>query len=99
MSMPDAMPTPPSNLGRADAGGRSPWRLDGRATGVLRDALAILAAEMHEAVARRRVAAPETEAYRNADERVAYLVDLFRQLQDRMVIPAEVWHLRRELAQ
>ncbi len=62
----------------------------GRATGELRSALGILAEQMHEAVARRRGSPPGSESYRQADERVAYLVELFRRLQQRMAIPDEV---------
>ncbi len=67
--------------------------LDGRATGDLRSALEILADQMHEAVGRRRVSPPGTEAFRRADERVAYLIELFRLLQRRMAVPDEVWAL------
>ena len=76
-----------------DAGRSTPWALNGRATGALRTALEILAEQMHEAVARRRMSQPGTESFRQADERVAYLVELFRQLQQRMAIPDEVWGL------
>jgi hypothetical protein len=67
--------------------------LDGRATGDLRSALEILADQMHEAAGRRRVSPPGTEAFRRADERVAYLIELFRLLQQRMAVPDEVWAL------
>lgn len=76
-----------------DAGRSTPCALNGRATGDLRTALEILAEQMHEAVARRRTSPPGTAPFRKADERVAYLVDLFRQLQQRMAIPDEVWGL------
>jgi hypothetical protein len=66
----------------------------GREAGALRTALAILAEQMHEAVGRRRTSQPGTESFRRADERVAYLTDLFRQLQHRMTIPDEIWDLR-----
>jgi len=56
-------------------------------------ALAILADQMSEAVARRRAAAPATESFRRADAQVAYIAELFRQLQRQMVIPEEVWRL------
>lgn len=65
----------------------------GRETGDLRAALAILAEQMHEAAARRRMSPPGTETFRRADERIAYLTALFRQLQNRMTIPEEVWSL------
>jgi hypothetical protein len=64
-----------------------------RGPDALRAALAILADQMNEAVARRRASAPATEPFRRADARVAYLAELFRQLQQRMVIPDAVWGL------
>lgn len=71
----------------------TPWAYDGRATGELRTALEILAAQMHEAVARRRMSPPGTESFRRADERVAYLIELFHRLQQRMAVPDEIWLL------
>lgn len=67
--------------------------VDGRATRDLRDALEILAEQMHDAVSRRRVSHPGTESFRRADERVAYLIELFHGLQREMAIPDEIWRL------
>jgi len=72
--------------------------LDGRATGELRDALEILADQMHDEVSRRRMSPPGTESFRRADERVAYLLELFSRLQHDMAIPDEVWRLGLRLA-
>ena len=72
--------------------------LDGRATGELRDALEILADQMHDEVSRRRISPPGTESFRRADERVAYLIGLFNRLQRDMAIPDEVWRLGLRLA-
>lgn len=56
-------------------------------------ALEILKSRLQAAVAERRSAPHESERYRRADERVAYLNDLYVQLQRRMEIPPEVWLL------
>jgi len=77
----------------SESGRTTAWALDGRATGELRTALEILAEQMHEAVARRRMSPPGTESFRRADERVAYLIELFRRLQQRMAVPDEIWRL------
>lgn len=79
-----AMRAPKGSAGRT---------FNGREPGALRTALAILAEQMHEAVGRRRKSQADTESFRQADERVAYLTELFRQLQHRMTIPDEVWDL------
>ncbi len=76
-----------------DAGRSTASGFNGRATGDLRTALEILAEQMHEAVARRRMSPPGTESFRQADERVAYLIELFRRLQQRMAVPDEIWRL------
>jgi hypothetical protein len=67
--------------------------VDGRATRDLRDALEILAEQMHDAVGRRRTSQPGSESFRRADERVAYLIELFSGLQRRTEIPDEIWRL------
>lgn len=67
--------------------------VDGRATRDLRDALEILAEQMHDAVSRRRMSQPGTESFRRADERVAYLIELFGGLQRCMATPDEIWRL------
>jgi hypothetical protein len=59
----------------------------------LSEALEILAARMHEAVAERRGVPPGSERYRRADERVAYLNELYLRLQRRVDVPAEIWLL------
>jgi hypothetical protein len=56
--------------------------------------LEILAEQMNDAVSLRRKSQPGTESFRRADERVAYLVELFGGLQRRMAIPDEIWRLR-----
>jgi hypothetical protein len=86
---------PPVAAGGAatDARRETARELNGRATGDLRTALEILAEQLHEAVARRRVSSPGTESFRRADERVAYLIELFRRLQGRMAVPDEIWRL------
>jgi len=56
-------------------------------------ALQILAARMREAVAERRESPPGSERYRRADERVAYLNELYVRLQRRMEVPLEIWLL------
>lgn len=97
MDLADAVPTDRPSVAAiaalTNAGRSTVWALDGRATGDLRSALEILAEQMHEAVARRRMSPPGTEPFRRADERVAYLIELFRRLQRRMAIPDEVWGL------
>lgn len=67
--------------------------VDSRATRDLRGALEILADQMHDAVSRRRMSQPGSESFRRADERVAYLIELFRGLQRRTEIPDEIWRL------
>lgn len=59
----------------------------------LPDALEILATRLRETVAERRGAPPGSERYRGADERVAYLNELYVRLQRRMEVPAEIWLL------
>lgn len=59
----------------------------------LPDALNILATRMHAAVSERRDAPPGSERYRRADERVAYLNELYVRLQRRMEVPVEIWLL------
>lgn len=59
----------------------------------LSDALQILTSQLREAVAQRRSANPASELYRRADERVAYLNELYVRLQRRMEIPPEIWLL------
>ena len=86
-------PSAPPRASVTDARRTTAWAFDGRATGELRTALEILAEQMHEAVARRRMSPPGTESFRQADERVAYLIELFRRLQQRMTIPDEIWRL------
>lgn len=61
--------------------------------GQLPRALEILAVRMREAVAERRASPLGSERYRRADELVAYLNELYVQLQRRMEIPGEVWLL------
>jgi hypothetical protein len=53
----------------------------------------MLADEMHDAVARRRMSQPGSDSFRRADERVAYLVELFDGLRRRTEIPDEIWRL------
>lgn len=48
---------------------------------------------MHAAVTERRDSLPGSERYRRADERVAYLNELYVRLQRRMEVPAEIWLL------
>lgn len=67
--------------------------VDAQATRDLRDALEILAEQMHDAVSRRRMSESGTDSFRRADERVAYLIELFRGLQRRTEIPDEIWRL------
>ena len=90
---------PVAAVASATGSGRpTTWALDRRATGELRDALEILADQMHDAVSRRRMSPPGTESFRRADERVAYLIELFNRLQRDMAIPDEVWRLGLRLA-
>lgn len=56
-------------------------------------ALEILASRLREAVAERRTAPQGSERYRRADERVAYLNELYVRLQRRMEVPPEIWLL------
>lgn len=56
-------------------------------------ALQILATQLSETVAERRGAPPGGERYRRADERVAYLNELYVRLQRRMEVPVEIWLL------
>ena len=56
-------------------------------------ALEILASGLRDAVAERRTAPQGSERYRRADERVAYLNELYVRLQRRMEVPPEIWHL------
>lgn len=67
--------------------------VDGPATRDVRDALLILADEMHGAVSRRRMSQPGSDSFRRADERVAYLVELVDGLRRRTEIPDEIWRL------
>jgi hypothetical protein len=67
--------------------------IDGRARRDIRDALLTLADEMHDAVARRRISQPGSDSFRRADERVAYLVELFDELRRRSEIPDKIWRL------
>jgi hypothetical protein len=67
--------------------------VDGRSTRDLRDALEILAEHMHDAVSRRRVSHAGTESFQRADDRVAYLIGLFHELQRGMAVPDEIWRL------
>jgi hypothetical protein len=53
---------------------------------------------MHDAVSRRRMSPPGTESFRRADERVAYLIELFSRLERDMTVPDEVWRLGLRLA-
>ena len=59
----------------------------------LSEALDILAARMHEATAERRSAPVGSQRRRRAEERVAYLNELFLRLQRRMEVPTEIWSL------
>ncbi len=59
----------------------------------LPDALDILTARMREAMVERRAGPPGGDRYRRADERVAYLNELYGLLQRRMEVPAEIWLL------
>lgn len=86
---PTAADASPARVGAAQARARGRGDRSTR----LHDALAILGARLREAVAQRRSAQPGTEAYRRADELVAYVNELYLQLQHRMEIPGEVWLL------
>jgi hypothetical protein len=79
---------PATECARSSAG-----RVDGQTRLDVRNALLILADEMHDAVARRRMSQPGSDSFRRADERVAYLVELFDGLRRRTEIPAEIWQL------
>jgi hypothetical protein len=68
-------------------------RVHGPATRDLRDALEILAEQMHDAVGRRRMSQPGTEPHRRADERVALVLELFGELRQGTSIPDDVWRL------
>lgn len=59
----------------------------------LSEALAILAARLHEAAAERRSAPVGSQRWRRAEERVAYVSELYLRLQRRMEIPTEIWSL------
>ena len=59
----------------------------------LSEALQILGARLREAAAERRASPPGSDRYRRADERVAYLNELYGRLQRRMEVPAEIWLL------
>jgi hypothetical protein len=48
---------------------------------------------MHDAVSRRRMSHPGSDSFRRADERVAYLLELFDGLRRGTEIPAEIWWL------
>lgn len=65
----------------------------GRATPDLREALLILADEMHDALSCRRTSEHGTESFARADERVAHVLELFGALQRGMAIPGEIWQL------
>ena len=56
-------------------------------------ALQILAIQLHEAVRERRAALLGSDRYQRADERVAYINELYVRLQHRMEVPAEIWLL------
>jgi YHS domain-containing protein len=57
-------------------------------------ALQILGIQLREAIADRRAASTGSDRHQRADERVAYLNELYVRLQLRMEVPAEIWLLR-----
>lgn len=59
----------------------------------LPSALQILGIQLHEAIADRRAASAGSDQHQRADERVAYLNELYVRLQHRMEVPAEIWLL------
>lgn len=56
-------------------------------------ALRILADRLHEALAERRSAPAGSDRWRRADDRVAYVNELYLRLQRRMEVPTEIWSL------
>lgn len=56
-------------------------------------ALAILAARLHEAAAELRSTPVGSQRRRRAEERVAYVNELYLRLQRRMEVPTEIWNL------